>query len=217
MPYIPLNADLKPMAGDLLAVDTATWKSALGIKACSKPNEPCYTFHGAPVCDSRPKHSLDVTITSTLNVTSPHAKLEPLYSYLAAVRMRGGKYVIARPKWVCEAEASDPHLVREWRECINTACYMLDGQPYPMTDLWVVWKNLRELAHLNIISEKFAVYCWQGVYKAYLLNAARSWLPAPVIGRELCAAIHWERSFRHGDFQLVAEHPLGFWREITGS
>ena len=215
MPYIPLNKDMKPMAGDLMAVDTATWLASLGEMVCSTDTEPCHTYHGALVCDSRPKNSLDLTITSTLNVRSPRAVIEPIYSYLSAVRMHGGKYVIARPTWVCDAEKTDPELVRDWRKCINTACYLIEGQPYPWTDLWPALKAVRKLT-FNLLPEKFAVYCWQSVYKAYLLNAARSWLPAPVIGRELCAAIHWERAFRHGDFQLVTEHPLGFWREITG-
>ncbi|MFA5378108.1 MAG: hypothetical protein WC455_20315 [Dehalococcoidia bacterium] len=214
MPYIPLNKDMKPMAGDLMAVDTATWLASLGEMVCSTDTEPCHTYHGALVCDSRPKNSLDLTITSTLNVRSPRAVIEPIYSYLSAVRMHGGKYVIARPAWVCDAEANDQEFVRDWRKCINTACYLIEGQPYPWTDLWPALKAVRKLT-LNLLPEKFAVYCWQSVYKSYLLNAARSWLPAPVIGRELCAAIHWERSFRHGDFQLIAEHPLGFWREIT--
>jgi len=212
--HLKMNAQLKPMAGDVLSVDTATWLSGLGINMCSTPGEPCYTYHGALICDSRRKHSLDPTITSTLNVRSPRAVIEPIYSYLSLIRMRGGRYVIARPRWIVEAEASEPDLVREWRECINTACYMLEGQPYPWTDLWPALKSVRKLM-FNLLPEKFAVYCWQSVYKAYLLNAARSWLPAPVIGRELCASIHWERSFRHGDFELVSEHPLGFWREIT--
>lgn len=217
MPHIWLTRNLQPESGDLLLVDPSTWISGIGIKLLSRGQKRCYTYHAGIIADkSFPPNG--ITVPQCLNVHWPKATVENLYSYLAAVKMNCGKYVIARPTWVVEAEPRNPELVREWRKCIDSMVEQYRGMAYPAWDIWVILKRMTWLHKiLPFTGTRWEDYCVEAVSKIYKHNAARSWLPEIVQRQELPASIHYEIAAAQGHFELVAEHPLGLWREITAS
>jgi hypothetical protein len=214
MPTIQLNANLKPETGDLILVDPNTLVSRMAIRLFSTPSKKCHTYHAGQITSKRAQYS-NTWITHTLNIHNPRATIDNLYSYLAALRQAGGRYVIIRPAFLMDLDLHEPDRAVRYRETCDSLCMMYEGMPYPLWDLWVIFKRISGLQKLFPFSrERWTDYCIQGCRKVYRNNQVFPWCPDVLDREELPAAVHFEKACCQGFFELIAESHVGFWREL---
>ena len=138
----------------------------------------------------------------------PHSHLDPAKEYLQSILKKGGDFVITRPSWVFDEEIRQTRTdvdLEKWRASINVWCKAMEGNYYPLRNLWYVYKKNRRWARWvpGKPNEK-AYFCSAAVRRIFLENDEYPWAPDHVLTERLAAPIHWARAILYGHMKIIA-------------
>ena len=185
---------LIPAPGDVLHVRTRGLV-ANRIRSVTGANHN----HDAILC-----HSKDGKL-SVYNERWPHSRLDVFDEYIRSLNRAGGSWVLTRPKWAIEQDDWELH---DWRMWISVIARAMEGNYYPISNIWAVYKAKRKWARwvpFGTPNDK-AYFCSAAVRQIMISNKVNPWVPAAVKDEALAAPIHWARAVRDGDMRIIAHY-----------
>lgn len=202
------------LPGDLTCTfNPNSWLERMCVSVMSRPGSQgmarrCHHYHNGMVFN-RGQDSF------VLNVGSPRAKIIPFVDEVSFRTEYRQSICIIRPSWL--RNCSDHGLVWSWQHSISSMCELLNRQPYPSLDIWLLAKRFLNLSeYLPFLTEqKWERYCTQSCCDMYRFNAAYPWLPSE-LSTDLPCAIHIEKAIAAGYFDLVYENRTGLFAEMKG-
>jgi hypothetical protein len=148
----------------------------------------------------------------------PHSHLDLATDYFTKLDKARAEWCITRPRWVAETELGKAHRadLAQWRMWINVYCRAMEGNYYPLKNIWAVYKRHRKWSSWipgNNVNEK-AYFCSAAVRRILLANHEYKWAGRSVTPERLAAPIHFARDIRDGDLVIISSSP-GFDERIV--